>query len=106
MMGLSDPSGMIKNSRNVYEGSSCAESVKKERKTYTRFLDWLDDNDWYLKERCSHIYHIDPDIMCLKLPMTTKFRMQRQRNYQRMLEEKKKSFIKILNIKGSVGEHF
>ncbi len=43
---------------------------------------------------------MDPDLIEMRLPLATKMRMQRQRNYERILEERKNWFERTLRRDG------
>lgn len=67
------------------------------------FASWLHDfGEKRMKEEARDVRRLDPDIISFRLPLTTKVRMQRERNYQRLLEERKDWFANSLKLEGHV----
>ena len=68
---------------------------------FTSFADWFKR---FGGERAKHEAHqisgFDGDIIDMHLPMVTKIRMQRARNYAQILERQKRQFNNELSTKG------
>lgn len=70
---------------------------------FTNFTDWLKDvGQNELKNEAHYINGFEGDIIDMHLPMVTKIRMQRARNYERLLENKRHWFAKRLHTNGFV----
>lgn len=68
----------------------------------TSFAEWLKLGHDRLKEEADQISSFDGDIIDMRLPMMTKCRMQRARNYARLVNKRKRWFTKTLAANGAV----
>lgn len=57
------------------------------------------ERDWQRQAR--NVTQIDPDLLSMHLPLTTLFRMQRARNYERIKEDEELNFKNIVARDGS-----
>jgi hypothetical protein len=48
------------------------------------------------KARARYIHSVDPDLLALHLPLATLFRMQRERNYERIKADEEMSFTNTI----------
>ncbi len=88
----------VSNVASGQPGPPCSESLK-----FTSFGDWLKRIGYdALKGEARLISGFDGDIIDMHLPMTTKCRMQRARNYARLLEGRKHWFSERLGAQGFV----
>ena len=68
---------------------------------FTNFADWFKRFGCNsAKDEAHQISGFDGDIIDMHLPMVTKIRMQRARNYTRILERQKHQFSNELSTKG------
>lgn len=68
----------------------------------TSFASWLKLAEGPLRRDAKRFQGFDADILEMRLPLVTKMRMQSERNYQRMLAEKREWFDSRLSLKGFV----
>lgn len=106
-IGMAIPSmGLLHNHVNA---SIVANEETQERawgdeaQKFTSFESWMKlfGKD-YINQRSRYIDGFDADIISLHCPIATKVRMQRARNYDRLLEERKRWFKNSLNFNGVV----
>ena len=70
---------------------------------FTDFTSWLTYRGREsLEEQASNVKSFDPDIWSFRLPLATKYRFQRERNYARLLESKERWFKRCLGERGFV----
>ncbi|MGB1214591.1 MAG: hypothetical protein ACPG4X_14600 [Pikeienuella sp.] len=69
---------------------------------FFRFSDLLKKFGDQYKERADSVSCLDPDIVEMHLPLATKVRMQRERNYERIIESEKRYFERELSVAGFV----
>ena len=70
---------------------------------FTSFTDWLTRfGREQLREQAREIGGFDADLIEMRLPLATKVRMQRDRNYARLLAWKKHWFAKQIGLQGFV----
>lgn len=55
-----------------------------------------------VKEQSNFVDKIDPDILCLNLPLVTQVRMQRKKNYEYLIKSKQDWFTRMLKRYGKV----
>ncbi|HDZ73699.1 MAG TPA: hypothetical protein ENH55_13220 [Aurantimonas coralicida] len=78
-------------------------SSDNERLTFTDYASWFSRvGHAEITRQASYIHGFDGDIIDFHLPMVTKVRMQRARNYERILAERKRWFVKKIGLKGFV----
>lgn len=68
----------------------------------TTFADYIGRAERGLREQAREIRGFDPDIVEMRLPLTTKVRMQRERNYRRIVESQKGWFARQVERLGFV----
>ena len=79
--------------------ASVGESAPGEK--FTDFSTWLSEaGDECLKREARYIRAFDADIVAMRLPLVTKARMQRKRNYQTALADSRKRFYKAIGVNG------
>lgn len=83
-------------------GGDCPSGVASDGPLkFTNFADWFKRFGCHRAKRDAHqISGFDGDIIDMHLPMVTKIRMQRARNYARILENQKHQFNGELSTKG------
>lgn len=89
------------------KGTSPSGALESEGK---QFLNW---GEWFsaggkreLQETANNIDGFDPDLIAMSLPLVTKVRWQRERNYKRALAERKGWFERALKRNGHVHDWF
>lgn len=56
------------------------------------------ESDW--RNQAKHVTALDPDLLSMHLPLTTLFRWQRERNYERIKAEEELNFKNIVKQHG------
>lgn len=70
---------------------------------FLNFASWFKDvGHKQIAKSAQRIDGIDPDILEMRLPMPTKVRMQRRRNFDRIVEDRKDWFSRIVSRDGAV----
>ncbi|HEX6972700.1 MAG TPA: hypothetical protein VF234_10825 [Limnochordia bacterium] len=68
---------------------------------FSSFGDWLKRfGETAIRREARNVDRLDPDLVEMRLPLNTKFRMQRERNYQRILEDRRRWFDDTIGVKG------
>lgn len=71
--------------------------------SFTSFAKWFSNfGDEAAKNEAQYVNGFDPEIIELRLPLQTKVRMQRKRNYIRVCKEKKSWFTNTVKREGKV----
>lgn len=72
-------------------------------RSYLNFGQWFEEiGHDQLREEASYVQSLDPDLAAMQLPLCTKVRMQRARQYSRYLEGRKRWFNRSILFKGVV----
>lgn len=67
------------------------------------FAEWLKiGGERRLWEEARNVTRLDPDILCMRVPLCTMMHWQRKRNYEQALESRRDWFARILNEQGYV----
>jgi hypothetical protein len=70
-------------------------------KIFRQFADWFGAfGEKRARRDARDVVGFDPDILELNLPMPTKVRMQRERNFQRIVARQKESFLEHMEREG------
>lgn len=70
---------------------------------FSDFASWFARcGDKAVRREANYVSALDPDLVEMRLPLATKVRMQRQRNYRRVLDERKEWFNETLSVSGIV----
>ncbi len=89
--------GIAGDGNHLAETTSASDGPLK----FTSFADWFKRFGCNrAKNEANQISGFDGDIIDMHLPMVTKIRMQRARNYTRILERQKHQFSNELSTKG------
>lgn len=77
-----------------------AQASKQLAPVLRKFADYAMKSDHQWRRRAANVTIIDPDILSLRLPVATMFRMQKARNYERIKAEEEFSFSRIVRRDG------
>ena len=70
---------------------------------FVSFIKWFQDvGEAAIRAEARVFQTVDADIIEMRLPLATKVRMQRARNYKRLLAERRTWFDRTLNREGKV----
>lgn len=70
---------------------------------FRKFEDWLRNHgEKSIRDQADIVEALDADLSILRLPITTLIRMQRRRNYARLLDDQRDWFDKLLARDGKV----
>jgi len=98
-LGLLSPSSVL---RPPSGGSPVQEHTQKNEQ-FTSFQDWFDFvGKAKIKEWARDVYCLDADLVERRLPLATKVRLQRERNYERIIKERRSWFERTLRRWGTV----
>lgn len=67
---------------------------------FTNFASWFEKFGGRLREQAKHVGGLDPDLIEMRLPLVTKVRMQRERNFEALKNDQRRRFDEILSVKG------
>lgn len=73
-------------------------------RVFTSFLSFLKDNEESWRRQAKDVRIIEADIAMMRLPLTTKVRMQQERNFERIKESSRSWFEARLLRDGEVRE--
>lgn len=98
-VALADKADMEKLIGDNNEGNRAGYPSATEK--FTSFSDWMNKyGHKALKEQAWYIRAWDADILDMGLPLVTKTRMQRSRNYERAVEDRKRDFANSIGLSG------
>ncbi len=85
-----------------HDGGGCDVAVgSSEAMTFTKFADFLAaGGEREIREQSRHVSTLDPDIVVMNLPITTKIQWQRKRNFERALEGRREGFLRAVKSNG------
>ena len=87
---------------NGYGAEVASPSAAKPER-FLSFANWLKAvGEDEIRREARNIHSVDADIIEMRLPLATKARMQRARNYKRLMEEKRSWFDRLLTRDGKV----
>jgi hypothetical protein len=70
---------------------------------FTSFGDWWTKfGEVAVKKETKHVAGLDADLLDMRLPLTTKVRIQRTRNYERAVEDRRQWFADRLSLNSVV----
>lgn len=76
-----------------YSPPQCGPANSASPIKFVSFAKWLDKiGEDTLRREARHVGMFDPDIMEMRLPLNTKINWQRERNYARLIDEKRNWF--------------
>ena len=77
------------------------------QQSFTSFAKWFSaGGDREIRENAKNVYSLDPDLAESRLPLQHRFRVQKKRNYERIMAERKSWFSRLLLRNGSVTSYF
>jgi hypothetical protein len=78
-------------------------SATQEPRKFADFGSWFKQiGEKQARRGAHHVSGFDADIIEMRLPLATKVRMQRERNYQREIKEHREWFADTISLKGFV----
>jgi hypothetical protein len=102
-MALKDAAAKVSGSAAVSMAQPTVEAaISGGQLTFTNFLKYALHNEHAWRKQANQVTHLDPDLLSMHLPLTTLFRLQRARNYERIKAESKISFARVLQMNGKV----
>lgn len=84
---------------NGYPGDAPAASGPMR---FTNFASWFKKFEPRLREEAKHVHSLDPDLAMMHLPLPTLVRMQRARNYERIVADRQRTIEEKLSLKGLI----
>lgn len=97
--------GLLTGRNGIADAGECVETAPQgnEPARFTSFRSWFSQiGREKIKRLAKNIIGFDADLIEMRLPLTTKVRIQRRRNYERLLAEKKNWFAEHLGRRGFV----
>lgn len=95
--------GSIHNAIGLAGGNGAGEVGGNAPTAFTSFVKFMSSHgEAEAREQAKYVSGFDPDLIDMHLPMVTKVRMQRARNYKRNLRDKKTFFERTLSRNGKV----
>lgn len=99
--GLQAQASTAMLSNVVRAGCGSAPQPGSGNKEFFNFMDWWRSyGEKDARRSARQFAGFDAEIMCLKLPLATKVRMQTERNYRRIKAERQADFLETVMAKG------